>query len=331
LHFAIGGAIGFGTADEPGSVEGFTQGLMSSVPTAAFDPIFWVHHCNIDRLWSQWDCASERVWGNAPPEDWFKERPWHFYDHDLSVHNLERAAYIRHGGLSIRFDSDDPACRPLSGSLPYEVQVAAGPPPAGSAARRFTTARTEVVGRSDAPLALSAGDPVSQQLTLAPAVLGEPEGAVASIRRASPDAPRHLLLQLEGLSVAAAPSVGYDVYVNLPETASPDRANRHYVGSLALFGTAARGDAQHRMSGNHAGRHGTGSEGQGQQFDVTRAVVSDPAATSVPADKLRVTIVPFDLLTPKQGVASNPPPRRSGGVTIGALKVIAVEGRAVRP
>jgi Common central domain of tyrosinase/Polyphenol oxidase middle domain len=29
-------------------------GMMGSVPTAAQDPIFWLHHCNIDRLWNLW-------------------------------------------------------------------------------------------------------------------------------------------------------------------------------------------------------------------------------------------------------------------------------------
>jgi len=29
-------------------------GLMGWVPTAGFDPIFWLHHSNIDRIWQQW-------------------------------------------------------------------------------------------------------------------------------------------------------------------------------------------------------------------------------------------------------------------------------------
>jgi len=29
-------------------------GLMGWVPTAGFDPVFWTHHSNIDRLWQQW-------------------------------------------------------------------------------------------------------------------------------------------------------------------------------------------------------------------------------------------------------------------------------------
>ncbi|HEY9804436.1 MAG TPA: tyrosinase family protein [Leptolyngbyaceae cyanobacterium] len=29
-------------------------GLLSDIPTAGFDPIFWLHHGNIDRIWTQW-------------------------------------------------------------------------------------------------------------------------------------------------------------------------------------------------------------------------------------------------------------------------------------
>lgn len=38
-------------------------GWMSSVPTAAFDPVFWIHHCQIDR-WAA-------VWQAAHPDKWF--------------------------------------------------------------------------------------------------------------------------------------------------------------------------------------------------------------------------------------------------------------------
>ena len=30
-------------------------GLMRKIPSAGFDPIFWLHHANIDRLWEQWN------------------------------------------------------------------------------------------------------------------------------------------------------------------------------------------------------------------------------------------------------------------------------------
>jgi tyrosinase len=40
-----------------GSVHVRTGGDMGSVPTAAYDPIFFLHHANIDRLWADWQAA----------------------------------------------------------------------------------------------------------------------------------------------------------------------------------------------------------------------------------------------------------------------------------
>jgi tyrosinase len=37
-----------------GGVHVWAGGTMGSVPTAAYDPIFWAHHCMIDRLWYLW-------------------------------------------------------------------------------------------------------------------------------------------------------------------------------------------------------------------------------------------------------------------------------------
>jgi len=32
----------------------YLGGHMGQIPTAAQDPVFWLHHCNVDRLWSLW-------------------------------------------------------------------------------------------------------------------------------------------------------------------------------------------------------------------------------------------------------------------------------------
>jgi tyrosinase len=44
--------------DPHGFVHDEIGGDMGHVPTAALDPIFWAHHCNIDRLWSAWVAAG---------------------------------------------------------------------------------------------------------------------------------------------------------------------------------------------------------------------------------------------------------------------------------
>ena len=44
---------------------------MAKLRTAALDPIFWLHHANIDRLWSVWNAR-----GNNNPTDpaWLNEK-----------------------------------------------------------------------------------------------------------------------------------------------------------------------------------------------------------------------------------------------------------------
>ncbi|KAF3025861.1 hypothetical protein E8E14_014793 [Neopestalotiopsis sp. 37M] len=37
-------------------------GHMSDVPVAAFDPLFWMHHCNIDRLLAIWQKLNPTLW-----------------------------------------------------------------------------------------------------------------------------------------------------------------------------------------------------------------------------------------------------------------------------
>lgn len=37
-----------------GGLHVWVGGDMGSVPRAAYDPVFWLHHCNVDRLWFEW-------------------------------------------------------------------------------------------------------------------------------------------------------------------------------------------------------------------------------------------------------------------------------------
>ena len=31
---------------------------MMSIPTAPCDPVFWMHHAEIDRIWAEWQAAN---------------------------------------------------------------------------------------------------------------------------------------------------------------------------------------------------------------------------------------------------------------------------------
>ncbi|KAL4861797.1 hypothetical protein BDV12DRAFT_203650 [Aspergillus spectabilis] len=48
-----------------GWVGGDFNGHMSQIPVATFDPLFWLHHCNIDRIFA--------LWQGLNPEKWFEE------------------------------------------------------------------------------------------------------------------------------------------------------------------------------------------------------------------------------------------------------------------
>jgi len=49
-----------------GGISGGVGGDMGVVATAAYDPIFWSHHCMIDRIWYIWQLKNGI--NNMPPE-----------------------------------------------------------------------------------------------------------------------------------------------------------------------------------------------------------------------------------------------------------------------
>lgn len=119
---------------------------------------------------------------------------------------------------------------------------------------------------------------------------------------------RGVAVDLEGIEVGSAPSVRYDVFVNLSRGQTPRRSGSKYVGTLSLFGVEA-------STGAHPA-HGSMTK----RFDITSLARSkgfDPRT-------VRVTIVPVPLLKPR---GSAPELRRDGGVAIQRIRVVATETR----
>lgn len=57
-HNSMHGAIGGPPKPDPAFPGSPRGGFMNSPVTAPLDPIFWLHHCNIDRLWRVWQRAG---------------------------------------------------------------------------------------------------------------------------------------------------------------------------------------------------------------------------------------------------------------------------------
>jgi polyphenol oxidase len=51
---------------------------MGMLAAAAFDPVFFAHHANIDRLWTVW--AGMAGHANPSNDRWLNQQPFYFYD-----------------------------------------------------------------------------------------------------------------------------------------------------------------------------------------------------------------------------------------------------------
>ncbi|GAD57499.1 tyrosinase family protein [Limimaricola cinnabarinus] len=205
LHFAVGGVVGDAT------------GAMGSVPTAAFDPIFWVHHATIDRLWTEWMCGAGRNWGALPDFDWFDATPWEFHDETGAVQTPSRRSMMDHRDLGYVYDTDNPACMPLV--LPDEpILVASANRPSEILARGGTNTRI-------------AADPLAVTLDVAD--------------KSETDT---VLVEISGIRIDAPLSMGYDVYLLDNPEVTADRSSPSYLGTLALFGLN-----HHAVGSEHSG------------------------------------------------------------------------------
>ncbi|SPN96684.1 related to Tyrosinase [Cephalotrichum gorgonifer] len=62
---------------------GGSGGHMSSLDVSAMDPIFWLHHCNVDRLWN--------IWQDLNPDEFMTARPAPFSNFTVRGGTLEDA------------------------------------------------------------------------------------------------------------------------------------------------------------------------------------------------------------------------------------------------
>jgi hypothetical protein len=267
IHRAVGGIID-STSGTP------AVGAMATPPTAGFDPIFSIHHSNIDRLWAQWSCMPGKSWGKLPPAYWFSERPWYFYDVDGKVRNDPRLTYFDHRALGIRFKYEDMSSKPLALPSPLPAPFE----------QLLTDTRFGVVGETQLGL---------EALPTQPAILHVPlalhqnlMGPVGALQAQPPAGARaRVFVTLQNVQLGAVQSTGFDVHVTTNPNATLSRNERTFVGSITLFahGSTPGGTA-------HAGHPG----GSDESFEITRAL---SALGSTNLDGLSIVLVPYPLLT----------------------------------
>lgn len=192
-------------------------GWMGRVEFAARDPIFWLHHANIDRLWERW---LQQGGGRANPtgnSDWMNDAFTFFDENGNQVQR--RGRDVLDTAAQLNYIYDDPLSRRNSSLAP-------------SSQSTDTSTQQQV-----------AMSPSNQQLTImlsdAPLTLNAPSQAL--IRTRALTAESALTLNVTGVEYNQETPIPYDIYINLPEGVAPDPYGPYYAGILSLFSLPQRG------------------------------------------------------------------------------------------
>jgi tyrosinase len=216
-----------------GNVHVFTgNGLgMGQIPWAANDPIFWMHHCNIDRIWVSWNNAGHV---NPNTSAWLG-KVFVFAGPDGKGVKAVVKDYTNTKKCDYQYDQ-------LIGTTKLVASITESVAPLAAAAP-VTVAKTE-----SGPVTLGA-TPVRLNLRpVAPAAPSAPptESPLAGRISALPENHR-LYLVINDFTADAQPETLYRVYLDLPDNPPSDPVNSHYVGSFNFFAAVPHGDDHDHM------------------------------------------------------------------------------------
>jgi hypothetical protein len=280
-------------------VHGTLGGLMGDPDTAAGDPIFWLHHANIDRLWKRWldqgggrqDPLGDANWMNTV---------FTFYDENgHAVHMSGRQVINTVMQLDYRYDDDQNI------STAFVLHA----PPVTAQAVEAKRARQALTG---SPVAAAAAG--RSQLTEAPLTVTLPLAREVSTQLKAflaPSAGRRFVLEVDDIQYDKSPGVYYEVYLNLPAGDKPDFHNPSFVGNLSFFALKP-----HQMA--KTGAPAPPQRGGTRDFDVTKVVSGLMARNSWNDSQVSVTFVARGLVDRNgEQLAINPGAKASfGKVTI---------------
>lgn len=180
------------------------DGLMGWVPTAGFDPIFWLHHSNIDRIWQQWTNSKN---GKMISLEELKSVPWDYVFFDENgkkvVYTMEDVIKILY---TMDYDFDDTKLsykvytEPLT-NIAYENKI-------GNNTKKTVVDKTLT---NISPLDLS------------------------NIFKSSV-IKMDVVKVIVKVSFTKRPKGVYELYVDLPNNLTPSVKSKNFVGYMTFFG-----------------------------------------------------------------------------------------------
>lgn len=249
-----------------------TSTNMGSIPYAANDPVFWAHHCQVDRLWQSWNAAG----GKNPDDENFKNQQFVFDDGTGMRVVAKIGDFLNISTLNYKYDTlmDIPLIE-----SPMLVASSESAPVFSAGAMKTVEKHgpeTNMIAEEISGAITLGEEPVRIPVT--------PNANMAApmelLSKAAP-ASQNIYLVLQDLYTADSPGVSYGVYLNLPEGVEADPASEHYIGSVNFFNaTSMPGMKGMFMTDSFT-------------FNITEKV-KDLDTKKQLSDGLNVTLAPFD-------------------------------------
>jgi tyrosinase len=235
------------------NVHGDIGGWMGGVPTAAQDPVFYVHHSNIDRLWNLW-LAQGGGRHNALSDSAWKTTTYTFFNESGAPVTMTACDILRCAEqLNYTYEGEPPQVKEYCVRIIFPwwwlvVQVLIHWP----------------------------GPPVE---------LGEREVSVpidiAQIRERIPallqNRNERLVIELDNVVAERAPGVVWEIYLGAPPNTALTAESPHFLGTMTLFSAGVREHAHSEFQPGHF------------TFNATRAF---EAALRTKQEKLPLVFVP---------------------------------------
>ncbi|HEX8263483.1 MAG TPA: tyrosinase family protein [Allosphingosinicella sp.] len=199
-----------------GDIHVAVNGFMASFNTAGLDPLFWLHHCNLDRLWEVWRLRSTSTGDPADPS--WRNFPFNIHDQNKAVVVFRSASMVSTTANGYKYqDVSDPF--PAGTSILAGVEEGSMEDSDGRPAK--------LAGATDGAITLGRGKTSARVTIEAPDV-----NILASVDGGGP---QRVFLNIENITGEGPPG-NYKVFVNVPEGGDPEDHPDNFVGTLPLFG-----------------------------------------------------------------------------------------------
>jgi tyrosinase len=291
IRIHSGGTIGNLESVPHGSIHNAVGGggWMSQFNTAALDPIFWLHHCNIDRLWEVW-LRRDPQHINPAESAWLTGESFDLHNATGAIVSMKSSQVIDTTAAPLLYKYQD-VSDPLGAPPPT-------PEPVGLVGAFEEVLMPEMVGATEQPLTLQ-GEPVTTAFQV-----NEPVGPAGLVESG---APKRIYLNIENIT-AERYSDGYSVYLNVPPGHSPTDHRELYAGLLPMFGLAEASDPER----DHP------TSGLQYTLDITEVAQTLQARNDWDPTQMRVTFVPKRRAGAGEALVEEAPPTP---VTVGRVSL----------